>query len=124
MWEHADIAAAGLAAVSEHVAAVLDLNELGLDMAEVETPPAGIEVARVLARHGVPINELLRSFRLGHACLHRIMSDEAARLSDDKELVGATVLALTEQSFAYVDRVAEQSVVAYQEERGRRLAVP
>jgi serine phosphatase RsbU (regulator of sigma subunit)/anti-sigma regulatory factor (Ser/Thr protein kinase) len=121
VWECEDIAAVAPVAVSGHVNAVLDLNERGLDVAKVKELPAGIEVARRFAQHGVPINKLLRSYRLGHAGLLQLMCDEAARLTSDTELISATVITLGAQSFEYIDRTSEQAVAAYQEERDRWL---
>ncbi|MER5791498.1 SpoIIE family protein phosphatase [Streptomyces sp. NPDC059627] len=121
LWKYEDLAIAAPAAVSAHVVAVLDLNEQGLDVTKVEALPAGIDVARRFARHGVPINKLLRSYRLGHAGLLQLICDEAARLTSDTELISATVITLGAQSFEYVDRTSEQAVMAYQEERDRWL---
>ncbi|MEU4486699.1 ATP-binding SpoIIE family protein phosphatase [Streptomyces purpurascens] len=121
LWRSEDLATGVRLAVSGHVAAVLDLNEHGLDVTEVKALPAGIEVARRFARHGVPINKLLRSYRLGHAGLLRQMCDEAARLTSDTELISATVITLGAQSFEYIDRASEQAVLAYQEERDQWL---
>ncbi|MFF7980606.1 SpoIIE family protein phosphatase [Streptomyces sp. NPDC007901] len=121
VWEHEDTAVVASAAVSQHVTAALDINEYSLDAASLAVPPADIEAARVLARHGVPLNDFLRAFRLGHASLHRIVCEEVSRLAADDGLAGEAVITLNVQSFTYMDRVAEEAVVAYQEERDRWL---
>lgn len=121
LWKYEDLATAVPVAVSGHVIAVLDLNEHSLDVTKVKALPAGIDVARRFARHGVPINKLLRSYRLGHAGLLQLICDEAAHLTSDTELISATVITLGAQSFEYVDRTSEQAVMAYQEERDRWL---
>ncbi|WP_234468456.1 SpoIIE family protein phosphatase [Streptomyces sp. MBT62] len=121
LWKYEDLATAVPVAVSGHVIAVLDLNEHSLDVTKVEALPAAIDVARRFARHGVPINKLLRSYRIGHAGLLQLICDEAAHLTSDTELVSATVITLGAQSFEYIDRTSEQAVMAYQEERDRWL---
>ncbi|MGW6467394.1 SpoIIE family protein phosphatase [Streptomyces rubiginosohelvolus] len=128
LWRAEDIAAHGPEAVAMHVAAVLDMNEGTQDPTDAEIPSGGVTIARLLARNGVPISDLLRSYRVGHAELHRQMCEEAVRIAGvDSDLAGQAVLALTEQSFTFVDRTAEHAVIAYQEERERwlrrRLAV-
>ncbi|WP_159054717.1 hypothetical protein [Streptomyces dysideae] len=43
VWKYEDIAAVAPVALSEHIAAILDFLERGLDMTKVRTPPAAIE---------------------------------------------------------------------------------
>jgi hypothetical protein len=49
VWKYEDIASGAPVALSEHIAAVLDLLERGLGMTEARTPPAAIEFACRLA---------------------------------------------------------------------------
>ncbi|MFF7530319.1 SpoIIE family protein phosphatase [Streptomyces bobili] len=121
VWEYEDIAAVAPAALSEHIATVLDFLEHGLDLTEVRTPPSAIEFARLLAEHGVPISQLLRVYRLVHARLLDQLYTETARVAGSQELINATTLTLSAMAFEYVDRTAEQAVAAYQRERDRRL---
>jgi hypothetical protein len=127
VWKYEDIASVAPAALSEHIAAVLDFLERGLDMTEVRTPPAAIEFARRLAEHGVPISQLLRAYRLVHADLLHQLYTETARVAGSQELINATTVTLSAMGFEYVDRTAEQAVAAYQRERDlwlqRRLIV-
>ncbi|WP_405729034.1 SpoIIE family protein phosphatase [Streptomyces sp. NBC_00028] len=124
-WRREDISVGVYAAISANVTAVLDINEQGLEVAAAGAWSDDVEVARLLARHGVPIDVLLRSYRLAHSALHRMMCEEAARLAagrdTDAELISETLLALGAQSFQFADNAAEHAVVAYQEERDRRL---
>ncbi|MER7183940.1 SpoIIE family protein phosphatase [Streptomyces hyaluromycini] len=121
MWQYDDIAALTEPAAYEEVAAILAVLEHSVDVTEVETPPTSIEFARLVAKHGVPISVLLRSYRVCHAGMLHLLREEAAGLSGDSALLNATAAALTEMSFQYVDRTSEQSVAAYQKERDRRL---
>lgn len=121
MWKYEDIAALAPEALPEHVAAILDFIEHGLDLTEVRTPPAGIEFACRLAEHGVPISQLLRVYRLVHADLLHQLLTETARVAGSQELVNATTVTLSAMAFEYADRTAEQAVAAYQRERDRWL---
>ncbi|WP_053678171.1 ATP-binding SpoIIE family protein phosphatase [Streptomyces sp. WM4235] len=121
MWQYEDVAALVQPAAYDDVTCILAVLEHRVDVTAVETPPASIEFARLVAEHGVPLSELLRLYRLSHAGALRLLHEEAASLSGDSDLTAATFLALTEMSFQYVDRISEQVVVAYQEERDRQL---
>ncbi|MER5348646.1 SpoIIE family protein phosphatase [Streptomyces mirabilis] len=121
MWQFEDIAAVAQTAAREEVAAVLAVLDRRIDVAEVETPPASIEFARLLAEHGVPLSELLRLYRLNHAGMLHLVHEEAVGRGMDPKLISATDTALIDLSFAFVDRTSEQVVAAYQKERDRRL---
>ena len=113
-----DIVALLPAAASEHVGTLLRFLEQGSE-SDVKTPPAAIELARLLAKHGVPISDLLRIYRLVQARLVHLFYEEANRLTDAPELINAATVALSAMGFEYVDRTAAQAVAAYQQERDR-----
>lgn len=119
--KYEDIAALAPRAVSEHVTAVLDVLEQGIDVAEVTTPPAGIEFACRLAEHGVQISELLRVYRLVHAGLMRLLYEETDPPTTAPELINAATITLSTMGFEYVERTTKGAVAAYQKERDGRL---
>ncbi|MDT9700247.1 SpoIIE family protein phosphatase [Streptomyces sp. P17] len=121
LWQYEDIAALAPVTVSEHVAAILDVLEHRVDMAEVTTPPGGIEFARRLAKHGVQISVLLRVYRLAHAGLLRLFQEENDPLTEAPELINAATITLSTVGFEFIDRTAEGAVAAYQRERDRWL---
>ncbi|MFI7498957.1 SpoIIE family protein phosphatase [Streptomyces sp. NPDC049687] len=121
LWQYEDIAALLPGAVSEHVSAVLDILENRIDMADVTTPPAGIEFARRLAEHGVHISKLLRIYRLVHASMLRLLLEETAPLTTAPESITKATIAFSMMGFEYVDRTAKGAVAAYQRERDRWL---
>lgn len=120
LWAYQDIAAVLPAAASEHITNLLDFLEQGTET-DVKTPPAAIELARLLAKHRVPISDLLRIYRLVQARLVHLLYEETSRLTDAPELINAATVALSAMGFEYVDRTAEQAVAAYQQERDRWL---
>ncbi|MER5540596.1 ATP-binding SpoIIE family protein phosphatase [Streptomyces mirabilis] len=121
LWQYEDIAALAPVTVSEHVTTILDVLEHRIDIAEVTTPPAGIEFACRLAEHGVQISELLRVYRLVHASLLRLFQEETDPLTAAPELINAATIALCTMGFEFADRTAQESVAAYQRARDRWL---
>ncbi|MEU6622824.1 SpoIIE family protein phosphatase [Streptomyces litmocidini] len=115
--EHEDLAALALEEGVSHVSTFLDVLEGRLDVAEVEAPEVALEVGLQLARRGVSISDSLRAYRLGHLSLLQQLQEEAARLSDDWELISAATVKLVSTAFEYVDRASEQIAAVYQKER-------
>lgn len=63
----------------------------------------------------------LRAFRLGQGVILERLLEEMAQLTDDAELISAAARKLIATMAGYVDRLSEQGVAAYQEERDLRL---
>ncbi|MEU1343624.1 SpoIIE family protein phosphatase [Streptomyces sp. NPDC005827] len=106
---------------AEHVLGVLTGLELGLDPSALDPPPADAERARTLARTGTSVTVMLRAYRLGEGVILDRLLAELPRLSDDPELVDTAARRLLAIATRYVDRTAEQGVLAFQAERDRRL---
>jgi DNA-binding PucR family transcriptional regulator len=109
------------ASVEENVATLLHVFEHGTSPDDIHAPSAAIEYARRLAQRGVPIVALIRAYRVGHGrFLARCVEETTAR-SSDAELTAAVAARLLELSFRYIDRVSEQVISIYQQERDRWL---
>ncbi|KUO03563.1 phosphatase [Streptomyces caeruleatus] len=121
LWEDPDVARMASDNVAEHLVAALFGIEHAIDPELIEPPAADVERARGLARHGTPLSTMLRAFRLAQGLVIDRLIVELPRLSDDPEQVSAAARELITVSTTYVDRVSEQGVVAFQEERDRRL---
>ncbi|MEU6356145.1 SpoIIE family protein phosphatase [Streptomyces sp. NPDC047072] len=121
LWAAPDLARMTSENIAEHVVGVLTGLELGIEPGDIEPPPAEVERARQLAQHGVPVTALLRAHRLGQGVVLDRLLAEIPRLTDDVELIGATSRRMIEMATGYVDRASEQGVLAFQEERERRL---
>ncbi|MFE5032717.1 SpoIIE family protein phosphatase [Streptomyces sp. NPDC056683] len=121
LWEDPELARMTSENIAEHVAGVLGGLEAGLGPRSLEPPPAHVDRARRLARRGVPVTVMLRAHRLGEGVILDGLLAELPRLTDDPGLVDAVARRLLALSTRYVDRIGEQGVLAFQEERDRRL---
>ncbi|MGN9755806.1 ATP-binding SpoIIE family protein phosphatase [Streptomyces sp. SD31] len=121
LWDDPDIARIALENVTEHVMAGLFGIEQGVEPSRIALPPADAERVRRLARRGKPLSGILRAFRLGQSLILDRLLAEMPRLTSDAALVSAAARKLIATSTVYVDRISEQGVLAFQEERDRRL---
>lgn len=99
------------------------LNALRYDIAveRVEAPTAALEYARRLAQHGVPVNALVRAYRLGQRRINELIIAEL-RVADIPEPMRVTVLeSINEALFEYIDWMSQQVVTVYEDERERWL---
>ncbi|MGW7379193.1 ATP-binding SpoIIE family protein phosphatase [Streptomyces sp. NPDC054794] len=119
LWEYPDVMASQN--IAEHVDAVLDGLEYIGEPGEIQLPVGDVERSRRLARHGKPVSTALRAFRLAQGVILDSLLEELPRLTNDPELLSAATRKLIAVSTEYVDRTSEQGVVAFQEERDRRL---
>ncbi|MFK0151739.1 SpoIIE family protein phosphatase [Streptomyces sp. NPDC090493] len=121
LWEDPELARMTSENIADHVAGVLGGLEAGLDPRSLEPPPDHVDRARRLARRGIPVTAMLRAHRLGEGVVLDGLLAELPRLTDDPGLVDAVARRLLAVSTRYVDRIGEQGVLAFQEERDRRL---
>ncbi|HLR99474.1 MAG TPA: helix-turn-helix domain-containing protein, partial [Mycolicibacillus parakoreensis] len=91
-------------------------------------PAAALEYARRLAQRDISVNALVRGYRLGHRAALRAVIEAVRDPALDPALgalnpaLGFAVYDLIEDvSFDYIDRVTEQVVAGYQDERDQWL---
>jgi hypothetical protein len=104
------------ASVLDNVSSVLRVFATRADPDTVRAPDAAVDYARRLAQRGVPISSLLRTYRLGQAAFQQSVLTELARLEVDAADIAAAAEELSTVAFAYVDRISEEVVAAYQQE--------
>ncbi|MFI5475862.1 SpoIIE family protein phosphatase [Streptomyces cacaoi] len=121
LWDDPGIARMAAENIADHIAAGLFGLEHAIEPGLIEPPPADVDRARRLARHGTPLGTMLRAFRLAQAIVLDRLLAEMPRFTEDAELVSAATRHVIATAAAYVDRTSEQGVVAFQEERDRRL---
>ncbi|MFF0087586.1 SpoIIE family protein phosphatase [Streptomyces canus] len=119
LWDEPDLARIAGENVADHIRAALFGVEQGPSV--VRPPVAHVERARQLARRGRPLSAMLRAFRLAQAHVLDSLLGEMLRLTSDAELIGAALRKLIAMTTEYVDRAAELDVLAFHEERDRRV---
>ena len=99
------------------------LHALRYDIAveRVEAPTAALEYARRLAQHGVPVNALVRAYRLGQRRMNELVFAELRAIDIPESMRVAVIEAITATMFAYIDWMSQQVVVVYEDERERWL---
>jgi hypothetical protein len=109
------------ASIEENVATLLHVFEHGLVPDEIRAPPAAVEYARRLAQRGVSTIALIRAYRVGHGRFLSRCIEQLASRTTDAALNAAVTLRLVDVSFRYIDRVSEELILVYQQERDRWL---
>ncbi|KAA9157161.1 ABC transporter substrate-binding protein [Amycolatopsis acidicola] len=109
------------ASLYQNIDTALRIFQHGIDPARVEAPAAAMEYARRLAQRGTPVIDLIRAYYLGQTAILNHALHEATQQAMDRELLGAMMSRALTVTFSFIDRVTQQVVSAYQEERDRWL---
>lgn len=107
------------ASVESNVKTFFHIARYGVPVDTVEAPWAAVEYARRLAQREISSNALLRAYRLGHRRALEWVAGELAAVEPDGSISFAALQMLQDAAFAYIDRVCEQVVAAYETERER-----
>ena len=99
------------------------LHALRYDIAveRVEAPTAALEYARRLAQHGVPVNALVRAYRLGQRRMNELVFAELRAIDIPESMRVPVIEAITGTMFDYIDWMSQQVVAVYEDERERWL---
>jgi DNA-binding PucR family transcriptional regulator len=110
------------ASIEGNVDNIMHSLQHGITVDRMEPPSAAIEYARRLAQRGVPLNALVRAYRLGQQNLLEALFAE----SEARTVPPAVKLLAHEQmvahTFNYIDSISQQVVKVYEQERERWLA--
>ena len=107
--------------VEGNVDTVLHALRYDIAVERVEAPTAALEYARRLAQQGMPVNALVRAYRLGQRTVNELIFAEL-RTIDMPEPTRVTVIeAITATLFEYIDWMSQQVVAVYEDERERWL---
>ncbi|MTD57352.1 ABC transporter substrate-binding protein [Amycolatopsis sp. RM579] len=109
------------ASLFQNIDTALRIFQHGIDPTRVEAPAAAMEYARRLAQRGTPVVDLIRAYYLGQTAILNYALTEAAEQIHDSQVLGAMMSKALTGTFAFIDRVTQQVVSAYQEERDRWL---
>ncbi|REK84855.1 ABC transporter substrate-binding protein [Streptomyces inhibens] len=109
------------ASIAENVATLLHIFENDIALDKIEGPAAALEYARRLAQRGIPLNAMVRAYRIGHWRFLQWCLDELNRQGADGDASTATNRRMLQVSFGYIDRVTEHVIVVYRQERDHWL---
>jgi hypothetical protein len=105
------------ASVGENVATLLHVIQHGIGLENVRAPAAAEEYARRLAQRGVPASALLRAYRIGSARFQDWCLEELGRSTDNASIISAAALRIADITSAYIDKVSEELLSAYEAEK-------
>jgi hypothetical protein len=100
--------------VAENVATVLHVIQHGIELENVHAPASAEEYARRLAQRGVPAAALLRAYRIGATRFQDWCLEELGRSTDNASIVSAAGLRIADVTSAYIDKVSEEVLSAYE----------
>ncbi|MBV8861996.1 MAG: helix-turn-helix domain-containing protein [Mycobacterium sp.] len=107
--------------VESNVDTVLHALRYDIAVERVEAPTAALEYARRLAQHGVPVNALVRAYRLGQRRMNEVIFAELRAIDIPESMRVAVIESITGTMFEYIDWMSQQVVVVYEDERERWL---
>jgi hypothetical protein len=109
------------ASVEGNVDTVLRALRHDIAVERVVAPTAALEYARRLAQHGVPVNALVRAYRMGQRRMNELVFREVRETSMEDATRVAVLEAITSTLYEYIDWISQQVVAVYEDERERWL---
>src|ERR1700733_1335249 len=98
------------ASVEGNVDTVLHALRYDIAVDRVVAPTAALEYARRLAQHGVPVNALVRAYRLGQRQMNQLVFQEVRETAIDPETRVEVLESITSTLYAYIDWISQQVV--------------
>ncbi|MCV7038183.1 PucR family transcriptional regulator [Mycolicibacterium moriokaense] len=105
------------ASTDSNIDAVFHALRYEIPLKNFAMPTAAMEYARRLAQRGVPMNALVRAYRLGHGLVLRAAVEEINDADLDPSLRFAVLERITAVTFVYIDWISQQVVATYERER-------
>lgn len=109
------------ASIEGNVETILHILQHHIADENVEPPSAAFEYARRLAQRGVPVNALVRAYRLGQDHLLKRSFDAIERTISDRAVAFRASQRFVTTTFNYVDWISQHIVSVYESERERWL---
>jgi len=95
---------------------MLAMMEHGIPADRADPPVVAVEYACLIADRGLPLGDLLRAYRLGHACFARMMIDAITDLEQNPSELASAVRETERFMFALVDVVSSRIGAIYIEQ--------
>ena len=96
---------------------VLSMMEHAIPADHAEPPVVATEYVRLIAGRGIPLEDVLRSYRLGHACFARIWADAIMELTQDPAELVRGVRDTERFLFAFIDIISSKVSAVYLQQR-------
>jgi len=109
------------ASVEGNVHTVLHALRYDIAVERVEAPTTALEYARRLAQQGVPVNALVRAYRLGQRQMNELVFAELRAIDIPEPMRVPVIENITATLFEYIDWMSQQVVASYEDERERWL---
>ena len=109
------------ASVEGNVDTLLHALRYDIAVERVEAPTAALEYARRLAQQGMPVNALVRAYRLGQRRMNELVFAQLRAIDIPEQIRVAVIEAITATLFEYIDWMSQQVVAVYEDERERWL---
>jgi DNA-binding PucR family transcriptional regulator len=109
------------ASIEGNLETVLHILEHNISAEQFEPPTAALEYARRMAQHDVPLNALVRGYRLGQNLVLERSCAEILRQGEDAPIGVLASQRIVSVTFAYIDWISRRVVNAYEVERERWL---
>ncbi|MDR6118593.1 hypothetical protein QE370_001777 [Aeromicrobium sp. SORGH_AS981] len=109
------------ASIEGNVDTILHALQHHIEPDRFEPPTAAYEYARRLAQRGVPVNALVRAYRLGQQFLLQRAFEVGSRLLEPVQLARSYAV-VVDTVFAYIDWISQRVVTVYENEREAWLA--
>lgn len=104
-------------AIEGNVGTILHMLRHRIAMQYVDVPAAAVAHSRRLAQQGVPVNALIRAYRLGQGYLLEQCYAKLEEHAEDPRLALAVFNEINVRTFAYIDWVSQEVVTVYETER-------
>src|SRR5246127_5018528 len=107
--------------VEGNVDTVLHAMRYDIAVERIEAPTTALEYARRLAQQGMPVNALVRAYRLGSRRENELVFAELRVIDIPEPMRVGVIEAITGTLFEYIDWMSQQVVAVYEDERERWL---
>src|SRR4029077_8951817 len=97
-------------AIRGNVETILYALRHAIAVEDVPVPTAAVDHTLRLAQHGIPLNALIRGYRLGQRRLTHMAFDELRDIDVSAETYGNAVEVITDMLFSYVDWMTQQII--------------
>lgn len=108
------------ASLTENIVAAIHYLDRDVPASLVEAPAAALAYVRAAAQRDIPLSGLVRAHRLGHARFLEVAMQQVSSLEPAVRV--PTLIELVNRSARLVDLVADQLIVAYEQEHDRWLS--